>query len=137
MQAVTDEEKSPRGVRGFMLNTGDFGPWMVHYHEQTPSRSILRCQSVKTFYYKRPQQGEACLLYSQMLKTVSFLDNIDPLFLPSLNVFGDLNHQGPLQPLGRDILSFVSFKVVCFNFQKHKSFSLFSSRSFLRTDLYI
>ncbi|OAX38873.1 glycoside hydrolase family 35 protein [Rhizopogon vinicolor AM-OR11-026] len=27
--AVIDEEKSPRGVRGFMLNTGDFGEWRV------------------------------------------------------------------------------------------------------------
>jgi hypothetical protein len=27
--AVVDEEKSPRGVRGFMLNTGDFGQWRV------------------------------------------------------------------------------------------------------------
>ncbi|KAF9240278.1 glycoside hydrolase family 35 protein [Melanogaster broomeanus] len=26
---VIDEEKSPRGVRGFMLNTGDFGEWKV------------------------------------------------------------------------------------------------------------
>jgi hypothetical protein len=27
--AVIDEEKSPRGVRGFMLNTGEFGEWKV------------------------------------------------------------------------------------------------------------
>jgi hypothetical protein len=27
--AVIDEEKSPRGVRGFMLNTGGFGQWRV------------------------------------------------------------------------------------------------------------
>ncbi|KAG2354709.1 glycoside hydrolase family 35 protein [Suillus spraguei] len=27
--SVIDEEKSPRGVRGFMLNTGDFGAWKV------------------------------------------------------------------------------------------------------------
>ncbi|OJA15263.1 hypothetical protein AZE42_10788 [Rhizopogon vesiculosus] len=27
--AVIDEEKSPRGIRGFMLNTGDFGEWRV------------------------------------------------------------------------------------------------------------
>ncbi|KAH0831870.1 glycoside hydrolase family 35 protein [Lanmaoa asiatica] len=27
--SVIDEEKSPRGVRGFMLNTGDFGEWKV------------------------------------------------------------------------------------------------------------
>jgi hypothetical protein len=26
---VIDEEKSPRGVRGFMLDTGDFGEWKV------------------------------------------------------------------------------------------------------------
>jgi len=26
---VIDEEKSPRGVRGFMLDTGDFGEWRV------------------------------------------------------------------------------------------------------------
>ncbi|KAF8551280.1 glycoside hydrolase family 35 protein [Imleria badia] len=26
---IIDEEKSPRGVRGFMLNTGDFGEWKV------------------------------------------------------------------------------------------------------------
>ncbi|KAG1850871.1 glycoside hydrolase family 35 protein [Suillus subluteus] len=27
--SVIDEEKSPRGVRGFMLNTGEFGEWKV------------------------------------------------------------------------------------------------------------
>jgi hypothetical protein len=27
--AVIDAEKSPRGVRGFALNTGDFGEWKV------------------------------------------------------------------------------------------------------------
>ena len=27
--AHVNEEKSPRGVRGFMLNTGDFGEWKV------------------------------------------------------------------------------------------------------------
>ncbi|KAG0700935.1 glycoside hydrolase family 35 protein [Suillus ampliporus] len=27
--SVIDEEKSPRGVRGFMLNSGDFGEWKV------------------------------------------------------------------------------------------------------------
>ncbi|KIJ64658.1 glycoside hydrolase family 35 protein [Hydnomerulius pinastri MD-312] len=27
--SAIDEEKSPRGVRGFMLNTGDFGEWKV------------------------------------------------------------------------------------------------------------
>lgn len=27
--AVIDEERSPRGVRGFMLNTGEFGEWKV------------------------------------------------------------------------------------------------------------
>jgi hypothetical protein len=26
---AVDEERSPRGVRGFMLNTGEFGEWKV------------------------------------------------------------------------------------------------------------
>ena len=29
IDAHVDEEKSPRGVRGFMLNSGDFGEWKV------------------------------------------------------------------------------------------------------------
>lgn len=27
--AIIDEEKSPRGIRGFMLNTGNFSEWRV------------------------------------------------------------------------------------------------------------
>lgn len=46
--AVIDEEKSPRGVRGFMLDTGDFGEWRVQ-GKLGGYTKFVPCSGVSTF----------------------------------------------------------------------------------------